>query len=288
MKRMTTDGNRCMKKRIFVVAALVMFSAESIPASRKIARYMDPSGAVHYGIVEGETLRELNGGFTEIADGACATNKTVPLRSVKLLPPVEPTKIINFGWTYPAHAREVGGDANRPEPLVFLKPPSCLIADRDTIRSPELSGQVEFEGELAIVIGKKARNLRPEEAMDCVLGYTVFNDVTARDLTKKDIQFTRGKGFDTFGPLGPWIVTDVNPEQLRITTRLNGEVRQSGTISEMHFSIPFLISYISKVMTLVPGDVLATGTPSGSAPMKPGDVVQVEIDRIGTLTNFVR
>jgi 2-keto-4-pentenoate hydratase/2-oxohepta-3-ene-1,7-dioic acid hydratase in catechol pathway len=146
---------------------------------------------------------------------------------------------------------------------------------------------VELEGELALVIGKRGKNIKEAEAMDYVFGYTIFNDVTARDLTKNDPQFTRGKGFDTFGPIGPWIVTGIDPSNLRIVTTLNGEIVQNGNTNQMTFTIPYLISWISKVMTLEPGDVLATGSPSGSCPINSGDVVVVEIEQIGKLCNYV-
>ncbi len=272
----------------FRIILAVLLSADAAPAPRKIARFRGDDGQISYGLVDGETVRRLRGGFPAVLQGRFDADVSVSLKDVRLLPPVEPTKIVNFGWTYPAHAREVGGQPDRKEPLVFLKPPSCLIADGEAIVHPDLSNRVEYEGELALVIGKTARNIKTEEAMSFVLGYTCFNDVTARDLTQNDPEYTRGKGFDTFGPLGPWIVTDIDPRNLRIVTRVNGEIRQDATTAEMRFGIPFLIAYISRVMTLVPGDVLATGTPGGSGAVKPGDVVQVEIERIGTLTNPVR
>lgn len=214
----------------------------------------------------------------------------VKYSDVKILEPVIPSKVVNFGWTYAGHAKETGGTANLKEPFLFLKPTSSLIPDQGEIILPstDLTQQVELEGEVAIVIGKRAKNVTEEEAMDYVFGYTLFNDVTARDLTKTDPQFTRGKGFDTFGPLGPCIVTGLDPTNLRIVTKLNGTVVQDGNTNQMSLSIPFLISWISQVMTLEPGDVLATGSPSGSCPMKSGDVVVVEVEQIGKLCNFVK
>ena len=275
-------------KSVFTIILTVFLAADAMPVPRKIARFRGKDGLVSYGLVDGETVRRLRGGFPAVLQGRFDAEGGAFLKDVQLLPPVEPTKIVNFGWTYPAHAREVGGQPDRKEPLVFLKPPSCLVADGEAIVCPGLSNRVEYEGELALVIGKTARNVNAEEAMSFVLGYTCFNDVTARDLTQSDPEYTRGKGFDTFGPLGPWIVTGIDPKNLRIVTRVNGEVRQDATTADMRFGIPFLIHYISQVMTLVPGDVVATGTPGGSGPVKPGDVVQVEIDGIGRLTNPVR
>ncbi|MGF9801124.1 fumarylacetoacetate hydrolase family protein, partial [Brevibacillus agri] len=214
----------------------------------------------------------------------------VKYSDVKILVPVSPSKIINFGWTYAEHAKETGGTANLKEPFLFLKPTSSLIPDQGEIILPSshLTKQVEMEGELALVIGKRGKNIKEEDALDYVFGCTIFNDVTARDLTRADPQFTRGKGFDTFGPLGPCIVKGVDPTHLRIVTTLNGNVVQKGNTSQMSFSIPFLISWISQVMTLEPGDVLATGSPPGSCPMKSGDIVTVEVENIGKLCNYVK
>jgi 2-keto-4-pentenoate hydratase/2-oxohepta-3-ene-1,7-dioic acid hydratase in catechol pathway len=256
----------------------------------RIVRYRINQGDVFYGILIDKHIHHLTNSFVEIAQGRRDfSGARHALDKVKLLAPVNPSKIICFGWTFPSHAREVGGEERRKEPLVFLKPPTVIIAEKDTIVLPQkLSSQVEFEGELAAVIGKRLRNVAPEQAMKGILGFTCMNDVTARDLTKKDPEFTRGKGFDTFGPLGPWIVTHLDPSDLRIQTFLNGEIKQDARISEMTFEVPFLISYISQVMTLLPGDVLAFGTPGGSGKLKPGDKIQIKIEKIGLLTNFVK
>lgn len=274
---------------VVLIAAALSF-AQASAESKKIVRYQDQAGAVHYGLVKDGNVHQLKSSFDEIANGRYEFDgKIIPLAQVKILAPVVPSKVINFGWTYPQHAQEVAGQAQRQDPLVFLKPPTVIIADRDTIFYPHgLSKQVEYEGELAIIIGKRAKNLTPENALACVLGYTCFNDVTARDLTQSDPEFTRGKGFDTFGPLGPWIVTEIDPSDLRLTTILNGEKKQDGRTSQMSYRIPFLLSFISQVMTLLPGDVIATGTPAGSAAMKSGDVVKVEIENIGALINYVK
>jgi 2-keto-4-pentenoate hydratase/2-oxohepta-3-ene-1,7-dioic acid hydratase in catechol pathway len=269
--------------------------AEDIDAlsrdSKKIVRYQGKDEKIYYGIVEGDTILQLLNDFAEITNGTFTYDGTkVLLADVKLLVPVEPSKIVNFGWTFAGHAKETGGKANLKEPFLFLKPQSALIAEKETIYLPpiDLTNKVELEGEVALVIGKSGKNIPEEEALSYVFGYTVFNDVTARDLTKSDPQFTRGKGFDTFGPIGPWVVTGVDPTHLRIVTTLNGEVVQDGNTSEMSLSIPFLISWVSKIMTLEPGDVLALGSPSGTCPMKSGDVVTVEVEKIGKLTNYVK
>jgi 2-keto-4-pentenoate hydratase/2-oxohepta-3-ene-1,7-dioic acid hydratase in catechol pathway len=210
------------------------------------------------------------------------------LNAVRLLPPCAPTKIICVGRNYPEHAREFGNEVP-PEPLIFLKPPSSLIASGDEIIYPALSQRVDFEGELGVVIGRRARSVGTEEAMEYVLGYTCVNDVTARDLQRKDGQWTRGKGFDTFCPVGPWIVgrEDIALENVRVRTYLNGELKQDGAVRDMLFSVSAIISFVSEFMTLEPGDLIATGTPPGVGPMPPGSNVHVEIEGIGALRNTV-
>lgn len=258
--------------------------------TQTIVRYENHNGSVYYGMVEDDEILQLSSNFAEIANNELKYDGVkVKFSDVKILEPVAPSKVINFGWTYAGHAKETGGEANRKEPFLFLKPASSLIPNEGDIILPssDLTQQVELEGEVALVIGKRGKNIKVEEAMDYVFGCTIFNDVTARDLTKKDPQFTRAKGFDTFGPLGPWIVTGIDPSNLRIVTTLNGEVVQDGNTNQMSLSIPFLISWISQVMTLEPGDILATGSPSGSCPMKAGDVVTVEVENIGKLRNYV-
>ncbi|SOB99262.1 2-keto-4-pentenoate hydratase/2-oxohepta-3-ene-1,7-dioic acid hydratase in catechol pathway [Ureibacillus xyleni] len=259
--------------------------------TQKIVRYKHPDNNVYYGIVEGDEIIQLSSSFNEVINDELKFDGTkVKYTEVKILEPVIPSKIINFGWTYAAHAKETGGLENLNEPFLFLKPQSSIIPDQGEIILPpkELTNQVELEGEVALVIGKRGKNIKEEEALDYVFGCTIFNDVTARDLTQKDPQFTRGKGFDTFGPLGPCIVKGIDPTNLRIVTTLNGQVVQDGNTNQMTFSIPFLISWISKVMTLEPGDILATGSPSGSCPMKSGDTVEVEVEHIGKLCNYVK
>lgn len=259
--------------------------------AQTIIRYQNPDGQIYYGIVEDEEILQLSSNFNEIINNELKYDGIrVKLGDVKIVEPVMPQKVINFGWTYAEHAKETGGMANLKEPFLFLKPASSLIPNEGEIIHPptSLTKQVEMEGEVALIIGKRGKNIKEEEALDYVFGCTIFNDVTARDLTKTDPQFTRGKGFDTFGPLGPWIVTGLNPTNLKIVTTLNGKVVQEGNTNQMSFSIPYLISWISKVMTLEPGDVIATGSPSGSCPMKSGDVVTVEVENIGKLRNYVK
>jgi 2-keto-4-pentenoate hydratase/2-oxohepta-3-ene-1,7-dioic acid hydratase in catechol pathway len=197
-----------------------------------------------------------------------------------------PTKIVCVGRNYAEHAKELGNEAPA-EPLLFLKPPSAVIAHEATILRPALSQRVDFEGELAIVIARDAKNVEAAGWRDYVLGFTCANDVTARDLQKKDGQFTRGKGFDTFCPLGPHVETDLDVSDLRIATRVNGETKQDGRTSQMIFSPGFLVEYVSAIMTLVRGDVILTGTPAGVGPLHAGDVVEVEIEGIGVLRNHV-
>ncbi|MCM3570424.1 fumarylacetoacetate hydrolase family protein [Neobacillus mesonae] len=259
--------------------------------TQTIVRYQTQNGKVSYGMVEDDDILQLSSDFSEIVNHELNFDGVrIKYSDVKILEPVVPSKLINFGWTYAGHAIETGGKAHLKEPFLFLKPTSSIIPDQGNIILPpsDLTDQVEMEGEVALIIGKQAKNVREEEALDYVFGCTIFNDVTARDLTKKDPQFTRGKGFDTFGPLGPCIVTGIDPTNLQIVTRLNGEVVQEGNTNQMSLSIPYLISWISQVMTLEPGDVLATGSPSGSCPMKSGDRVEVEVEKIGRLSNYVK
>jgi 2-keto-4-pentenoate hydratase/2-oxohepta-3-ene-1,7-dioic acid hydratase in catechol pathway len=206
----------------------------------------------------------------------------------RMLPPCCPTKIVCVGRNYVEHAKELGNEVPK-EPLIFLKPPSSLITDGDSIVYPSLSERVDFEGELGVVINKQARNVSKEQAMDYVLGYTVVNDVTARDLQRKDGQWTRGKGFDTFCSVGPWLVLkeEFDFASMRVRTTLNGEVKQDGSVTEMLFPVDAIIAYVTQFMTLEAGDLIATGTPPGVGPMQPGDTVQVEIAGIGQLRNPV-
>lgn len=207
---------------------------------------------------------------------------------MKLNEPIRPSKIVCVGRNYREHAAELGNKMP-DEPLLFLKAPSAIISSGDEIVLPSASQQVEHEGELGVVIGRVARNIpSDEDPLSYVLGYTCVNDVTARDLQRKDVQFTRGKSFDTFCPVGPWIETDIDPSNVAVETRLNGEVKQKGNTADMAFPVAFLIRYISEIMTLYPGDLIATGTPAGVSRMKSGDTVEVEVAGIGVLQNRVR
>jgi 2-keto-4-pentenoate hydratase/2-oxohepta-3-ene-1,7-dioic acid hydratase in catechol pathway len=225
-----------------------------------------------------KTYRFLHHG--RIAEGA------EPPAGATLLPPVVPSKIVCVGRNYAEHVKELGNEAPG-EPVLFFKPVSALLAPGGTIVRPAVSQRVDFEGELAIVVGREAKDVKADRWRDYVRGFTCANDVTARDLQKKDVQFTRGKGFDTFAPLGPCIETDLDPSDVRLTSRVNGETRQDGRTSQMIFPLGFLFEYITAIMTLVPGDVILTGTPSGVGPLQAGDVVEVEVEGIGVLTNAV-
>jgi len=249
----------------------------------KIYRYSHRN-KIYWGVLKEERLFAITGSpfrkFEIKGEGVLASDAT-------LLPPVEPSKIICVGVNYRDHAREMG----RPllaEPLIFLKPPSAIVGPNDIIVYPKMSKRVDYEGELALVIKKKAQNLGDEKDIeDYILGYTCFNDVTARDLQQKDGQFTRAKSFDTFAPAGPCIVTNIDPSRLRLKTFLNGKLKQSAITSHLIFPVPFLVKFISRIMTLNPGDVISTGTPAGVGPMSPGDRVDVQIEGIGTLSNIV-
>ncbi len=212
-----------------------------------------------------------------------------PLSGVRLLAPVVPSKILCVGRNYPAHAAEHGAEVPS-EPLLFLKPPSAIIGPGAPILLPPQSARVDYEAEMAVVIGRRCRNVAPEEAWEYVWGITCANDVTARDLQRRDGQWTRAKGFDTFCPVGPWVVvglTEAEVADLAVICRVDGEVRQRGRTSEMVFSPAALIAYASAVMTLEPGDLILTGTPAGVGPLHPGDVVEVEVEEIGVLRNPV-
>ena len=249
----------------------------------KIVRFRH-EGRDRYGTLENDRISLLEGTIETLTPtkGAAA----IALKDVRLLAPTAPSKIVAIGLNYADHAAE--GNRELPkEPMLFIKPSTAVIGPGDEIVYPPQTGNLHHEGELAIVIGKTARNVPQADARRYVLGYTCANDVTARDLQRRDVQFTRGKGFDTFAPLGPWIVTDLDPSDLALETRVNGEVRQKSRTAQLIFNCDYLVSFISQVMTLLPGDVISTGTPAGVGPMKVGDVVEVEIERIGCLKNTI-
>ena len=244
----------------------------------------ETGGTIQYGILEDNAINRIDGDpFTDEID---ATGMMFNLDAVRLLPPCQPSKVVALGVNYKSHGDEMNSKLPE-EPLIFIKPSTSVIGPGEDIIYPPSSERVDYEGELAVVIRDFTKDVTKEEALDHVLGYTCLNDVTARDLQARDKQWTRGKGFDTFCPLGPWIETDLSPENLRLQTRLNGEVKQDTTTADLIFPVDVCISFISQVMTLLPGDVIATGTTAGIGPMQPGDTVEVEIEGIGILRNQV-
>jgi 2-keto-4-pentenoate hydratase/2-oxohepta-3-ene-1,7-dioic acid hydratase in catechol pathway len=236
------------------------------------------------GIVEGDCIHEIHG---ELWGPRERSGKTWPLDQIKFLPPSAPSKIVCVGRNYSDHAKELG-NVVPTQPLIFLKPPSSVIAPEEPIVLPRISQRVDYEGELAVIIGRTCYHLKDDEtATPYILGYTCLNEVTARDLQRLDGQFTRGKGFDTFCPFGPILETQLAPSGATVETYQNGIRKQSGHTSEMIFSVDVIIRFIAQVMTLEPGDVIATGTPSGVGPLAAGDVVEVSVGGIGTLRNPV-
>jgi 2-keto-4-pentenoate hydratase/2-oxohepta-3-ene-1,7-dioic acid hydratase in catechol pathway len=248
----------------------------------RICRYQGTNGP-QYGIIEDGVIFVLQGDvFSNPAKG----ERFGGVDEASLLAPVVPSKIVCVGRNYADHAKELGNEVPK-EPLLFFKPPSSLIGYGEAIVLLPEMGKVDHEAELAIVIGRQGRFIPVEESLLCVLGYTCANDVSDRDFQKKDGQWTRAKGFDTFCPLGPWIETTFDPTDVGVTAQVNGEVRQDGRTSQMIFDVGTLISYISRVMTLMPGDLILTGTPAGVGPIQAGDVVEVAVDGIGKLSNPV-
>ncbi|WP_375485596.1 fumarylacetoacetate hydrolase family protein [uncultured Jatrophihabitans sp.] len=262
----------------------------------RIARFVHPGSStaasgVAWGTVEGQSGAATDALTVSAIDGhpfgpLQFTGDRWALADVRLLSPFLPSKVVALGKNYADHAKEMGGEAPA-SPLIFLKPSTSVIGEGDAIRLPPSSSQVDFEGELAVVIGTPARNVSPENALRHVFGYAAANDVTARDQQRSDVQFTRAKGYDSFCPLGPWVETVLDPSDLRLVTRVNGDVKQDGRTSQMIHDIPKQIAFISSVMTLLPGDVVLTGTPAGVGPIVAGDTVTVEIEGIGTLSNTV-
>jgi len=261
----------------------------------RIARFAF-GGEARYGVVDraedearaGDLqVAELAGHPLGAAGGIRLTGRSFPVADVRLLTPIVPSKVVAIGRNYAAHALELGNEVPA-EPVLFLKPSTSVSGPGDPIVRPvKLSQRVDYEGELAVVIGKVTRDVSPDQAADAVFGYTCANDVTARDLQKSDVQWTRAKGFDTFCPLGPWIETELDPSDLELTTFVNGEVKQQSRTSLLLHGVAALVSYVSAVMTLLPGDVLLTGTPEGVGPLESGDQVAVTIEGIGTLSNRV-
>jgi 2-keto-4-pentenoate hydratase/2-oxohepta-3-ene-1,7-dioic acid hydratase in catechol pathway len=249
----------------------------------KIVRYQYKDNEVKYGWLHETFIGPVEGSiFAEFQ----RQEAKIPLERARLYPPILPGKIICVGRNYVAHAKE--RNAEVPEvPMIFLKPPSSIAGTGDPIVLPPQSLRVEHEAELVVVLGKKGRWISPDDALSYVFGYTVGNDVTARDLQNKDGQWTRAKGFDTFCPIGPWIETVLDAADVMITCHVNGEMRQMGSTRDMVFNIKQLLSYVSSIMTIYPGDLLFTGTPSGVGPLLPGDRVEVQIEGIGALTNPV-
>jgi len=237
-----------------------------------------------YGTWEGDIIREIKGSIYGDFEISSLRHK---FSSVRLLPPAEPSKIICVGLNFRDHAAEIKEEIPK-FPSHFIKPLTAIIGPEDPILFPRVAQRVDYEGELAVVIKNRVKDITQEEALDHVLGYTCFNDVTERLLTRVQGQLTRAKGFDTFGPLGPCIATDLDPSQLTVRTYLNGKLMQDGQTANTVFSVPFLVHYISQCMTLFPGDIISTGTPSGIGPMQPGDVVEVSIEGIGNLRNPVQ
>ncbi len=250
----------------------------------RFVRYQKPNHPPRQGWLSGNEVGPIEGSiFTEFR----RLEAEDELSQIKILPPVLPSKIICVGRNYAAHASEHGAEV--PEvPLLFLKPPSAVIGHLDTILLPPQSQQVEHEAELAIVIGKRGRWILPDQAENYILGYTIANDVTARDLQNRDHQWTRAKGFDTFCPIGPWIETEFNPADALITCTVNDEIRQMASTHDMVFNTYQLIAFASSVMTLEPGDLILTGTPAGVSPLRDGDVVRITIEGIGALENPVK
>lgn len=243
-----------------------------------------------YGILLGAEVRRLRRDpFLQFAcSGRISYFDSVSynLDDIRLLAPCVPSKIVCLGLNYRGHIREMGL-AMPSVPLIFLKPSTAVIGPGECIVLPRGYQRVDYEGELAVVIGKRAKNVPAERAAEYILGYTCFNDVSDREAQAADGQWTRAKGYDTFAPLGPWIETNISPDNLRLETYVNGELRQSASTGELVFDVPELLSFISHIMTLIPGDVIATGTPAGVGPVKPGDVVEVRIEGIGALANPV-
>jgi 2-keto-4-pentenoate hydratase/2-oxohepta-3-ene-1,7-dioic acid hydratase in catechol pathway len=248
----------------------------------KIVRY-SVDGVDGWGVLEGDVVKNLpDGPFGPIRFGG----SEVPIDDATFLVPTLPSKIVCVGLNYRRHAQEFGMELPK-EPILFMKPATALLPHLGAIHYPPMAAQLDYEAELAVVIKSVTKDIAPRRAEAHILGYTCMNDVTARDLQKLDGQWTRSKSFDTFAPLGPWIETKFVPSDAVITARLNGVTRQESTTADLIFPVDYLVSFISRVMTLLPGDIISTGTPSGVGPMKKGDIIEVEVKGIGTLRNSV-
>ena len=249
----------------------------------RIIRFSQGESA-KYGVLDGERISELEG---EPFEAIRETGNTYELQDVKLLAPVQPKKIVLVGLNFASHAAEIHQQTPK-EPLIFFKPTSAIVASEDTIELPVQSSQVEIEAELTVVIGKTAKNVSQEQVSDHILGYTIANDVTARDIQFSDLQWARSKAFDTFCPVGPWIETEFDPSDKRISSTINGETKQDASTSEMVYSPEYLVSYISQNFTLEPGDIVLTGSPAGISKIASGDRVECTVEGIGTLVSLVK
>ena len=245
------------------------------------------AGVARYGRLHDDDHIEAYSAAPWAGGSAEASAARVPRSLVKLLAPIEPTKIVCVGRNYASHAKELGNQVPS-EPLIFLKPPSALLAPFEAIVIPSASQRVEHEAEIGLVIGRRLRHASVSEALSAVAGVTCVNDVTARDIQRKEVQFTRAKGFDTFCPVGPWVATACKLDALQVRGRVNGQERQCGSVGEMIFGLGALLAFISNVMTLEASDLVSTGTPEGVGPLLAGDVVEVEVDGVGVLQNPVR
>jgi 2-keto-4-pentenoate hydratase/2-oxohepta-3-ene-1,7-dioic acid hydratase in catechol pathway len=248
----------------------------------KICRY-GHLGEERWGVIEGDRVRRLG---DEPWAGGLPEGKPVALAEVRLLAPVRPSKVVCVGRNYAAHARELGNEVPK-QPLLFLKPPSSVIGPGEAIRCPPQSTDVQHEAELGVVMGRALSRAGAAEARQAIFGWTCVNDVTARDIQREEKQFTRAKGFDTFCPVGPWVDTSLDPAELSVSCRVNGEERQRGSTADLIFDAAALLAFISNVMTLLPGDLVATGTPEGVGRLQPGDWVEVEVSGLGVLRNPV-
>ena len=249
----------------------------------KIVRF-EYRNRIAYGRLEGDAIQVFN--LSPFEGSPAGTSDAFPLKEVRLLAPCQPTKIVCLGLNYKSHAAEF--KQKLPDlPLLFMKPPSSVIGPGENIILPPRAERIDYEGELGVVIGKAAKSVKEEDFANYVVGYTCFNDVTDRIAQALDGQWTRAKGCDTFAPFGPWIETGITPDNLKVQTTVNGQVRQSGNTGDLIFNVPKLVSFISTIMTLMPGDIIATGTPDGIGPLKNGDVVDIAIEGIGTLSNPV-